>query len=289
MRWTALVIVVLAGPLGAAPPSLEDLHAKARVDGKYRMLLRQLRVPDDAKEHGDFREVGYQARSEYAGHKNLPAGHWVYAAPYWYIWRDRTGTPQPRRPWGPEQLIGPPDTWPRSGDVQTAWASLSEDGQDEWLLLEYPEPVQPQAVIVYATFNPGAVARVSVFRLDGDEVEVWKGQDPTPIGSGKGVSVIPFRVNFKTNRVRIELRSKDVSGWNEIDAVGLRAGGKTHWVAAAEASSTYATVSMPVPDVDPEDPRLDALEKEVRELRDRIKRLEEKIRKRKMQKEGGRP
>src|SRR5262249_62101968 len=102
------------------------------------------------------------------------------------------------------------------------------------------EPVVPQAVLVYATFNPGAVSRVTVFRLDGTEVEVWKGRDPTPVGSAKGLSVIPFRVNFKTNRVKLYLASKEVGGWNEIDAVGLRTRSKTHWATCVEASSTYA-------------------------------------------------
>ncbi len=279
IRW-AILFTTIAGlaVLTAAekpPPSLEESLKKARVDGKYQMLLKQVKDADAAKEHGDFQDVGYQKRGEVAG-------HWVYVAPYWYVWRDRTGQPMPKRQWGPEQMIGPPDTWPNAGDVVTAWASLTEDGQDEWIALEYAEPVVPNAVIVYATYNPGAIGRVSVFKLDGEEVEVWKGQDPTPVGVAKGISVIPFRVNFKTNRVRIDLRSKEVGGWNEIDAVGLRADGKTHWAVAADASSTYASlVTQPPPVIDPDDARLDALERDVRDLKKRLERLEEKIKKRK--------
>jgi len=262
------------------PPALEEALVKARVDGKYQMLLRQLKAPDDEKEHGAFKDLGLQTRDG-------QAGHWVYVAPYWYVWRDLAGTPKPKRAWGPEQMIGPPDTWPNSGDQASAWASLTEDGQDEWVLLEYAEPVQPSALLIYETYNPGAVSRVLVYKLDGTEVEVWKGNDPTPVGSGKGVSVIPFRVPFKTNRVKIELRSRDVSGWNEIDAVGLRAGGRTHWVVAAEASSTYASLvqAQPVPPppaiVEVDVRRLRALEKDVRELKERLMRLEERIKKRK--------
>src|SRR5262249_24039288 len=129
----AVVLVLALQPwLNAAPADqldpLEQALKQASVDGKYRMLLRQIKVSGDEKEHGRFHDRGYQQRSEYAGHNGLPAGHWVYAAPYWYIWRELSG-PTPRRAWGPEQLIGPPDTWPRNGDIQTAWASLTEDGQ----------------------------------------------------------------------------------------------------------------------------------------------------------------
>jgi hypothetical protein len=283
IRWALAACSLLSAGLllhsADAPRSLEDSHKKATVNGKYQMLLRQFKVADDEKEFGAFKDAGYLARSEYAGQKGLPAAHWVYVAPYWYLWRDQA-IPRQKRAWGPEQMIGPPDTWPNFGDQTTAWASLSEDGQDEWIMLEYAEPVQPQAVLIYATFNPGAVGRVSVFKLDGEEVEVWKGIDPTPIGSEKGVSVIPFRVPFKTNRVKIDLRSKDVTGWNEIDAVGLRAGGKTHWAVAADASTTYASLNMQEPVVDVEMQRLDAIEQDVRDLKDRLKRLEEKIKKR---------
>jgi hypothetical protein len=41
-----------------------------------------------------------------------------------------------KRSGGPEQATGPPDT-PRAGDISTAWASQTADGQDEWLRLHY--------------------------------------------------------------------------------------------------------------------------------------------------------
>jgi hypothetical protein len=210
------------------------------VDGKYEMLLRQLKVPQDAAAYGDFRDLGKRTMTQYAGFDGLPYGHWVYVNPCWYIWRDLRSAPVVKRAFGPEQATGPPDT-PLAGDCNTAWASLGADNQDEWLLLEYAEPVLPAAVLIYETFNPGAVHRVTAFRLSGEEVEVWKGKDPTPVGSDRGISEIPLKMDFKTNRLRIHIHSTAVPGWNEIDAVGLRGpSGKILWATAAEASSTYA-------------------------------------------------
>ncbi len=228
----------------AAPPRtlpLQESLEKARVDGKYAMLLQQIKVEDDWKEYGAFRDRGQSpAQAEYHGRKDVPAGFWVYVYPYWYIWRDETAKPIAKRAWGPEQATGEPDTQ-GPGDVQTAWASQTQDGQDEWLTLEYAEPVLPSAVLVYETFNPGAVYRVTAFRLNGEEVEVWKGKDPTRPEAGVGVSEIPVEAPFKTNRVKLYIDSKAVAGWNEIDAVGLRdSSGQTHWATAADASSTYA-------------------------------------------------
>jgi hypothetical protein len=84
---------------------------------------------------------------------------------------------------------------------------------------------------------------VSVFSPAGDETVVWEGSDPTPTGSGKGVSKIPVaNVSFPTGRVKIYLDSPAVSGWNEIDAVALvdRAS-QAQWASSAQASSTFAT------------------------------------------------
>jgi hypothetical protein len=261
----------------AAPKTLtlEDSLKKARVDGKYQMLLRQLKVEKDDKTYGDFKDLGFSNRKDYAGHTDLPAGHWVYVKPYWYIWRDLAAAPQPQRAWGPDQATGEPNT-DQAGDIQTAWASASQDDQDEWLMLEYAEPVVPISIDVYETFNPGALTRITVFKLDGEEVEVWKGQDPTPVGSDKGISQIPVKVNFKTNRVKLYVGSKAVAGWNEIDAVALKDKKKTYWAVAADASSTYAQLIPPAP-VPPapivSTEQIRRLEKEVRDLKAQVSEL----------------
>jgi hypothetical protein len=261
----------------AAPPalSLDEALKKAQVDGKYRMLLRQIKVPQDAETYAEFHDYGLWEGTEWAGFTDLPKGNWVYVFPYWYIWRDLVAAPVPARSWGPEQATGMPDTQ-GAGDLPTAWASRTADGEDEWLLMEYPEPVVPTAVLIHETYNPGAVVRVTAFRLDGEEVELWKGKDPTPPGNDSGVSRIPANVDFRTARIKIYLDSRQVPGWNEIDAVGLVDGnGTTHWANAAEASSTYAQPAPPPTDQD----RLQRLEEEVRQLKAALEELRKAVRK----------
>jgi hypothetical protein len=237
------VTAVAPGRSPYPPPEVlppQQALRKAGVGGRYEMLLHQARAPKDAATYGEFRDLGPQPR-EVSGFPAHVRGHWVYVYPTWYVWRDLAAAPKLRRQWGPEQATGPPDTWPLTGDLPTAWAPLAREGRQEWLLLEYPEPIAPRTIVVYETFNPGALFRVTAFRLDGEEVEIWKGKDPTPAGSGRGISEIPVRVGFKTNRVKVFLDSTAVPGWNEIDSVGLRDGAdKVHWATSAAASSTYA-------------------------------------------------
>jgi beta-lactamase regulating signal transducer with metallopeptidase domain len=231
-------------PAASAEPTSErmlaDALTQAKCGGKYAMLLRQFRATEDAETYGDFTDYGSYTGKSYAGYDDLPPGFWVYVKPHWYIWRDQTATAKPARAWGPEQATGEPDT-NEAGDRQTAWASRTQDDQDEWLLLEFAQPTMPKEVHVHATFNPGAIYKLTVFRLDGSEVEIWKGRDPTSAGSESGVSKIPVKEGLLTNRIRLYLASKEVPGWNEIDAVGLvDKDGKTQWAVAADASSTYA-------------------------------------------------
>jgi len=140
------------------------------------------------------------------------------------------------RPWGPEQATGAPDT-PEAGDYSTAWASLSQDDGPEWLELTYEQPIEVAAALIHESFNPGAVCRVVAFVGDAETV-VWEG---TAGDRQRRVSVVPFAGNPTTQRIRIELDSSSVAGWNEIDAVGLiDSSGNTHWASGATASSTYA-------------------------------------------------
>ena len=143
--------------------------------------------------------------------------------------------------WSVLQAVGPPDT-PGAGDIVTAWASATTDSQKEWLILEYEKPVVAKQIDVHETYNPGALEWVSVFNDAGQEITVWQGLDPTDRGSPRGISKIPVpeSVNFKTSRVKIYLDSPAVSGWNEIDTVGLHDNeGNTFWPVNASASSSY--------------------------------------------------
>jgi hypothetical protein len=275
-----VALLTLAGAAGEdekkKPDEEKALAAalkKARVNGKYQMLLRQIKVPGDVNTYGEFNDYGRFQGNSYAGFNDLPNGLWVYVAPYWYIWHERKQDAGPKRAWGPEQATGEPDTQ-MAGDLETAWASLTEDASDEWLMLEYAEPIVPKEIHVYETFNPGAVIKATAFRLDGSEVEVWKGKDPSA-GKDIGVSVLPVKNGFKTARIKLYIDSKNVPGWNEIDAVGLKDDkGKMFWATAAAASSTYAQQEV---DTDARERRIRELEREVKELREKLKKLEDML------------
>lgn len=143
--------------------------------------------------------------------------------------------------WSIEQLYWAPNT-KSYGDYGTAWASASADGQDEWIIAQFENAVTPSELRIHETYNPGAVNKVSIFTPLGNELVVWQGVDPTPQGSGGGISKIPLATIWQTKKVKIYLASKSVPGWNEIDAIGLvDQSGKVQWTRHAEASSSYGS------------------------------------------------
>jgi hypothetical protein len=97
----------------------------------------------------------------------------------------------PDSSWGVDEVTGPPNT-NGFGDIRTAWASETADGQREWLEVEFPQSVAATAVWIYETYNPGAVMKVTRIGPFGGETVLWEGTDPTPQGSSGGISKIPL-------------------------------------------------------------------------------------------------
>ena len=156
------------------------------------------------------------------------------------------GGPQDgRRPWGPEQATGAPDTL-QAGDYRTAWASLEADSGPESLVVDFPKEVEVAQVRVRETLGPGTIFMVSAILADGSEKILWHGTEPA--------AEAPVEMEFnpssqvRSRRIRIQLDTTVVKGWNEIDAVELvGADGTRQWASGAWASSTYADrVSAPL-------------------------------------------
>jgi TolA-binding protein len=88
-------------------------------------------------------------------------------------------------------------------------------------------------------------------------------------------------LDFPFKKLKLYVNSPDVPGYNEVDAVGLRAaGGETEWASAAQASSAYGAANqmdnvMMVDPVVPQmtDRNLRELQKEVQELRKEVEEL----------------
>lgn len=144
-----------------------------------------------------------------------------------------------QRNWGPEQLVGPPNTF-QAGDLPTAWAPRDSSGTgEEWLHLDYEHPVEIAAVNVRETYNPGAVSKLAAVLDDGREVVIWEGVEPradAPVDMSFTAST-----SVQARAIKVYLDRTRVPGWNEIDAVELIGrNGLRQWAASATTSTSYA-------------------------------------------------
>ena len=125
--------------------------------------------------------------------------------------------------WAATQVLGAPNVFPRHGDIPQAWASRGPDDPAEWIEVEFGQTSSIAAVVVYETYNPGAIGRVVLISEGGAIVEAPMGQaveETSPEGSVHRrfeLACTPYRVR----RVRLEFDSMRVPGWNEIDAIGI--------------------------------------------------------------------
>jgi hypothetical protein len=121
--------------------------------------------------------------------------------------------------YGVIQATGAPDVYPTAADEPKAWASQTMDDIDEFITLGFKTPVVAESVWVFQTFNPGAITKITIKTADGDQV-VYTGT-AEPIGACAHVLSVSTKTCSPISSVRIDLGSKAVPGYNEIDAVGL--------------------------------------------------------------------
>lgn len=142
-----------------------------------------------------------------------------------------------RKSWGAGQACGPPDTF-QAGDLPTAWAPAKQVGGEEWLQLEFGEPLSVSQVLVRETYNPGAISKVVALLDDGSELTIWQGTEPTAAAPvDRQFAAMPGTVS---RMVKVYLDTRRVPGWNEIDAVAIvTPDGQRHWATNASASSSY--------------------------------------------------
>lgn len=116
--------------------------------------------------------------------------------------------------------LGAPDVFPRGGDVDGAWAPLATDAGYEWITVRFAAPVRAASIVWAETFNPGAVIRVDDLSEPSAPTALWTGTTGSP-GAPSAVAEVTLPAPRVLSAVRIVLDTRRVSGWNEVDAIGL--------------------------------------------------------------------
>jgi hypothetical protein len=123
--------------------------------------------------------------------------------------------------WSAQRVLGPPDVYPQHGDIVNAWAPRSADDAEEWIEVGYAQPMRASAVEIYETFNPGAVTAIELVTESGQRVSAYQA---APAAGGERANKLRVEIGCTDERVvavHVRLASPQVTGWNELDAIGL--------------------------------------------------------------------
>lgn len=120
------------------------------------------------------------------------------------------------------QVLGPPDVYPGYGGDANAWTSSTIDGQREYLQLGFADPAPVNRIIIYETFNPGAVDTVYIRNpISGSLVAVYTATAEAEDPESRDLTIELPLTAFDVSEIRIAMASDDVSGFNTIDAVAI--------------------------------------------------------------------
>jgi hypothetical protein len=133
--------------------------------------------------------------------------------------------------WSAQQVLGPPDVFPGSGDNGHAWASLDADAATEFIEVGFAQPSAFRELQIFETYNPGAIASVETIAVSGHRAIYYScngvfSQNPCVINgplalpTGAQISHVPLACGEPIAAVRVTLASGAVPGWNELDAIG---------------------------------------------------------------------
>lgn len=123
------------------------------------------------------------------------------------------------------QALGKPNSLPSGGDTPMAWAveevDEGESKEEATLMLAYSTPMKIQQVAIAENCAPGAIESVVLIDTEGDEHEIYKADAQSAGENGRMLNIFIPMTSYKVYAVTLTLQPAKVSGWNEIDAVGI--------------------------------------------------------------------
>lgn len=122
--------------------------------------------------------------------------------------------------WAAQNVVGKPTNYPTYGDQQGAWAQ-ADCGPNEFIEVEFHKPLQPHAVEIYETYNPGAVYLIEAYLTDSRKyIPIWRGDPARDINEARIFSPPIERTDFVTSKLKIHLNCSGL--WCEIDAIRIK-------------------------------------------------------------------
>lgn len=124
-----------------------------------------------------------------------------------------------------KQALGKPNCLPTGGDSPMAWAVEQLGDNESWLeatlKLGYSTPMEIRQVAIGESCAPGAIVRVVLTDTEGNEHVIYTAEPQKIKERARMLNIFLPLTDYKVEAVTLILQPGKVSGWNEIDAVGI--------------------------------------------------------------------
>ncbi len=124
---------------------------------------------------------------------------------------------------GAKQVLGAPNKYPAYGQSDVAWAPKTDGSNTtEFVRVRFNKPSYARQVVVAETLNPGAIYQIFLYDEKGKSNKVYENKTPKGVLGGSRLFSHTFgRTSYKVHEAKIVLKTKEVQGRQQIDAIGI--------------------------------------------------------------------
>ncbi|MFN8345259.1 MAG: OmpA family protein [Spirosomataceae bacterium] len=122
------------------------------------------------------------------------------------------------------QVLGYPNTTPPFGVSACAWSPYNADSNvEEWIRVGFENPQKARQILIVENFNQGCITHVFAYDAAGKEMTVLENAVPVISDVGRILILNVPDSAMIISSVKVVLNPARVSGYNQIDAIGLNA------------------------------------------------------------------
>ncbi|WP_064196829.1 MULTISPECIES: OmpA family protein [Emticicia] len=120
------------------------------------------------------------------------------------------------------QVIGSPNKLPQTGESACAWSPAGADTYaEEFIKVGFETPTKIKQICIGENFNAGSVVRVLAYDSLDKEYILHENKEDGLVGKGRMWNIIIPQTEFKVFAIKLILAPAKVSGYNQIDAIGI--------------------------------------------------------------------
>ncbi|OJJ23462.1 hypothetical protein BKI52_03615 [marine bacterium AO1-C] len=123
-----------------------------------------------------------------------------------------------------EQILGIPNKLPAFGSSKCAWSpALRQNPKGEWIKVAFSNPMKTKQIAIAENFNPGAISQIYAYDSKGTQYLVYENKQLKKlVVKGRMFRfMFPKITPYKIKSLKIFLNTQKISGYNQIDAVGI--------------------------------------------------------------------